>query len=101
MVGRVVEHGQRRARELDEVASTLRAIGVEPVMVEAASHRQSWCAGLDLLAEFGGKAPEDYKAVVRMIEDKQAAATAENPRNNKILGDEGSNLVRGANPDSC
>src|SRR5262249_35998863 len=30
MVGRVVVHGERRAREMEEVADTLRAIGVEP-----------------------------------------------------------------------
>jgi 3-hydroxyisobutyrate dehydrogenase-like beta-hydroxyacid dehydrogenase len=35
MVGRVLEHGERRARELEEVAATLRTIGVEPVMTEA------------------------------------------------------------------
>jgi len=77
MVGRVVEHGQRRSRELDEVAATLRAIGVEPLMVEAASRRQAWCASLDLLKEFGGNAPEDYRAVVRAITDKEAASAAE------------------------
>src|SRR6185295_15627737 len=31
MVGRVVVHGERRAREMEEVAETLRAIGVEPI----------------------------------------------------------------------
>jgi len=77
MVGRVVEHGKRRSSELDEVASTLRAIGVEPLMAEAASRRQAWCAGLDLLAEFGGKAPEDYRVVVQAIAEKQAATAAE------------------------
>jgi 3-hydroxyisobutyrate dehydrogenase-like beta-hydroxyacid dehydrogenase len=67
MVGRVVEHGERRARELEEVAATLRAIGVEPMMAEATARRQDWCAKLDLLSEFGGKAPEDYRAVVDAI----------------------------------
>jgi 3-hydroxyisobutyrate dehydrogenase-like beta-hydroxyacid dehydrogenase len=70
MVSRVVEHGERRAREMEEVAATLRAIGVEPVMTEATVKRQDWCAKLDLLSEFGGRAPDDYRAVVQAIADK-------------------------------
>ena len=98
MVGRVVEHGERRSRELHEVAATLRTIGVEPLMAEAAARRQAWCAGLDLLMEFGGIAPNDYREVVRAIAEKQAASTAEEPR--KLLDDEGSDLVHGATLDS-
>ncbi len=70
MISRVVEHGERRARELEEVAATLRAIGVEPIMAEATARRQDWCAKLDLLSEFGGRAPEDYRAVTQAIADK-------------------------------
>jgi 3-hydroxyisobutyrate dehydrogenase-like beta-hydroxyacid dehydrogenase len=73
MVGRVVEHGERRARELEEVAATLRAIGVEPMMTEAAVKRQDWCARLDLLSEFGGGAPDDYRDVVQAIANKTRA----------------------------
>jgi len=100
MVGRVVEHGERRSRELDEVADTLRAIGIEPVMAEAASRRQSWCASLDLLMEFGGQAPEDYRAVVQAIADKKAAMTAGKSRGNDKLDDGGSDLVQGATLDT-
>lgn len=67
MVGRVIEHGERRARELEEVAETLRAVGVEPLMTEAIVKRQDWGAALNLMPEFGGKAPEDYRAVVEAI----------------------------------
>ena len=70
MIGRVVEHGERRAREMEEVAATLRAIGVEPMMAEATVRRQDWCAKLDLLSQFGGRAPEDYRAVVQAIAEK-------------------------------
>src|SRR5262249_33794693 len=78
MVGRVVEHGDRRSRELDEVAATLRSIGVETLMAEAASRRQAWCAGLGLLMEVGDEAPEDNRTVVKAIAKKEAAApTAE------------------------
>jgi hypothetical protein len=70
MVGRVIEHGERRARELEEVAATLRAIGVEPVMTEAIVKRQDWGAALNLLPQFGGKPPSDYRAVVQAIRAK-------------------------------
>lgn len=45
MIGRVVVHGERRAREMEEVAGTLRAIGIDPIMAEAAARRQAWGAG--------------------------------------------------------
>jgi 3-hydroxyisobutyrate dehydrogenase-like beta-hydroxyacid dehydrogenase len=70
MIGRVIEHGERRARELEQVATTLRAIGVEPFMTEAAVKRQDWGAALDLLSKFGGKPPDDYRAVVQAIAKK-------------------------------
>ena len=44
MTGRVVVHGERRAREMEEVAETLRAIGVDPIMAEATARRQDWAA---------------------------------------------------------
>jgi len=69
MIGRVVEHGERRAREMEEVAATLRSIGVEPVMAEATARRQDWLAGLGLLEHFGGKAPDDYRAVAQVVAD--------------------------------
>lgn len=65
MVGRVVQHGARRAREMEEVAATLRAIGIDPIMAEATARRQDWCAQLNLLAQFGGHPPETYQALVQ------------------------------------
>ena len=70
MVSRVVEHGARRAREMEEVAATLRSIGIEPIMAEATARRQDWCAKLDLFAHFGGNVPADYGAIVQVIADK-------------------------------
>src|SRR5262249_18637842 len=67
MIGRVVEHGERRAREMDEAAETLRQAGVEPLMSEAISKRQEWAARLNLLERFGGKAPESYQEIVKAI----------------------------------
>jgi 3-hydroxyisobutyrate dehydrogenase-like beta-hydroxyacid dehydrogenase len=45
MTERAVVHGVRRAREMEEVAETLRAVGIEPIMAEATARRQEWCAG--------------------------------------------------------
>lgn len=61
MIGRVVVHGERRARELEEVAETLRAIGVEPIMVEAASRRQDSIARLGVSPRFGPEGPKTYR----------------------------------------
>jgi 3-hydroxyisobutyrate dehydrogenase-like beta-hydroxyacid dehydrogenase len=69
MIGRVVEHGERRAREMEEVAATLRSIGVEPIMAEATARRQDWLACLRLLEHFGGRAPDDYRAVAQAVVD--------------------------------
>ena len=41
MIGRVLEHGERRAHEMEEVASMLRAAGIEPLMAEATARRQT------------------------------------------------------------
>ena len=68
MVGRVVVHGERRAREMEEVAETLRAIGVEPIMAEAAARRQDWSAKLDLRSRFGPDGPKTYREVLDAID---------------------------------
>ena len=60
MVGRVVVHGERRAREMEEVADTLRSMGVEPMMAEATARRMDWSsAQLGLKKLFHGEAPGD------------------------------------------
>lgn len=73
MVGRVVVHGERRAREMDEVAATLREIGVEPMMAEATVRRMDWAADLDLKARFGGEFPKTYKEVLDAIASLETA----------------------------
>src|SRR5262249_11279461 len=56
--GRVVVHGERRAREMEEVAETLRAIGIDPIMAEATARRQDWSAEMDLKSHFGPEGPK-------------------------------------------
>jgi 3-hydroxyisobutyrate dehydrogenase-like beta-hydroxyacid dehydrogenase len=65
--GRMVVHGKRRAREMEEVAETLRAIGVEPLMSEATARRQDWTAQLDLKSHFGPDGPRTYAEVVERV----------------------------------
>jgi 3-hydroxyisobutyrate dehydrogenase-like beta-hydroxyacid dehydrogenase len=67
LVGRVVVHGERRAREMEEVAETVREAGVEPMMVEATVRRMDWSAQLNLRDVFGGKAPADYRDFARKV----------------------------------
>jgi 3-hydroxyisobutyrate dehydrogenase-like beta-hydroxyacid dehydrogenase len=44
-VGRSVQHGVRRAEEMEEAAATVRDAGVEPWMANATVQRQRWAAG--------------------------------------------------------
>ena len=67
MVGRVVVHGERRAREMEEAAHTLRELGIEPMMTDATVRRMDWAAGLGLRARFGGEFPKTYREVLDAI----------------------------------
>jgi 3-hydroxyisobutyrate dehydrogenase-like beta-hydroxyacid dehydrogenase len=67
MVGRLVLHGERRAREMEEVSETLRAIGIEPIMAEATARRQDWSARLDLRSHFGPEGPKSAREVLDVI----------------------------------
>lgn len=66
-IGRVIEHGGRRAREMEEAAATLRTAGIKPVMSEATVETQDWGAGLNLKQQFGNSIPRDYRTLVRAI----------------------------------
>jgi 3-hydroxyisobutyrate dehydrogenase len=72
-MGRLVVHGERRAREMEEVAGTLRAIGVEPIMAEATARRQDWGAGLGLRSRFGPEGPATYAEVLELLADRPGA----------------------------
>jgi 3-hydroxyisobutyrate dehydrogenase-like beta-hydroxyacid dehydrogenase len=70
VVGRVVVHGERRAREMEEVAETLRSSGVSPTMAEATAHLQDWAARMDLKSHFGPDGPASYREVLSIITNK-------------------------------
>lgn len=67
MVGRVVVHGERRAREMDEVAKTLEECGVEPIMASATARRFDWAAQSGLREKFSGEFPESYQHVLEAM----------------------------------
>jgi 3-hydroxyisobutyrate dehydrogenase len=67
MVGRVVVHGERRAREMEEVAATLREIDIEPIMAEAIVRRMDWSVEAGLKKHFNGEAPKTYRDVVAFV----------------------------------
>jgi 3-hydroxyisobutyrate dehydrogenase-like beta-hydroxyacid dehydrogenase len=74
MVGRVVVHGERRAREMEEVAATLREIDIEPIMAEAIVRRMDWSVETGLKQLFGGEAPKSYRDVVDAAAKKPVGA---------------------------
>jgi hypothetical protein len=45
MLERSIEHGTRRAEEMEEAARTVAEAGVEPLMSLAAARRQAFAAG--------------------------------------------------------
>jgi len=67
VVGRVVVHGERRAREMEEVAETLRSSGVDPIMAEATARFQDWSAQQHLKAHFGPEGPASFEEVLNLI----------------------------------
>lgn len=67
MVNRVAVHGERRAREMEEVAETLRSVGIEPIMAEATARRQDWAARLGLSSRFGPEGPANYHEVLEAL----------------------------------
>jgi 3-hydroxyisobutyrate dehydrogenase-like beta-hydroxyacid dehydrogenase len=57
LIGRSIEHGARRAEEMLEVASTVSAAGIEPLMSTACATRQAWAARFPLALEQGEVGP--------------------------------------------
>jgi 3-hydroxyisobutyrate dehydrogenase-like beta-hydroxyacid dehydrogenase len=57
---RVIEHGRRRAEEVQEVAQTVREAGLEPWSASGTAARQAWIADLADGGLFGPRASEDF-----------------------------------------
>ena len=71
MIGRVLEHGERRAREMEEVAHTLRAAGIEPLMAEATVRVQDWEATLRSDGRLNGPRPETVERLLKLLVDQR------------------------------
>jgi 3-hydroxyisobutyrate dehydrogenase len=66
-INRLVVHGERRAREMEEVAETLREKGVDPIMAEATARRQDWSAKVGLKAQFPPEGPKTAAEVIDVL----------------------------------
>jgi 3-hydroxyisobutyrate dehydrogenase len=66
-MNRMVVHGERRAREMEEVAATLRAMGIDPIMAEATARRQEWSATSGLRERFAAEGPRTYDEVLEAL----------------------------------
>jgi 3-hydroxyisobutyrate dehydrogenase-like beta-hydroxyacid dehydrogenase len=67
-INRLVVHGERRAREMEEVAETLREAGIEPMMAEATARRQDWSARLGLKDYFPPEGPNGADEVLAVLQ---------------------------------
>jgi 3-hydroxyisobutyrate dehydrogenase-like beta-hydroxyacid dehydrogenase len=67
-INRLVVHGERRAREMEEVAETLRDAGIEPIMAGATARRQDWSAKLGLKDHFPPAGPAGAADVLAVLE---------------------------------
>jgi 3-hydroxyisobutyrate dehydrogenase-like beta-hydroxyacid dehydrogenase len=76
MIGRVLEHGERRAHEMEEVAQMLRAAGIEPLMAEATARVQDWEATLRSDGRLNGPPPDTVEGLLKLLVDHRDAVTA-------------------------
>lgn len=66
-LGRVALHAARRADEMEEVAETLRDIGVPPTMAEATAAQLRMCANMGLREMFAADAPDEIAPYVAAL----------------------------------
>jgi len=69
-LGRVALHAARRADEMEEVAETLRDIGVPPTMAEAAAKQLRMCADMGLRDRFIDDLPDEIAPFVAAIGER-------------------------------
>jgi hypothetical protein len=55
---------------MEEVAETLRAGGIDPIMAEATGRLQDWSAKMNLRSHFGAEGPSGYAEVLEIIRNK-------------------------------
>ena len=67
VVGRVAVHGERRAREMEEVCGTLEEAGVAPTMSRAIVERMDWSVEQGMRARWGAEGPKTYAEVAEFV----------------------------------
>jgi 3-hydroxyisobutyrate dehydrogenase-like beta-hydroxyacid dehydrogenase len=75
LVGRTAEHGARRADEMKEVAVTLRAMGIDPFMADAAAKRIASC-GDAMKGHFEDGPPATYQEAMDIVRLARAGGRA-------------------------
>lgn len=73
LLGRTAIHGERRGHEMLEVAETLRSLGIDPLMSEAAAKRLLDAASCGLKERFEDAPPGNYHEVIRAIQRPASA----------------------------
>jgi len=85
MIGRVLEHGERRAHEMEEVAGMLRAAGIEPLMAEATARVQDWEATLRAEGRLNGARPDTVERLLELLVDQRDSRV--NERSGRVCED--------------
>jgi len=75
LIGRVAEHGKRRAAEMREAAQAVADAGLDPVTALATAQRQDWLA--QAIAEFSLVVPKGESFSWRELADAIAKASSE------------------------
>lgn len=76
MIGRVLEHGERRAHEMEEVAEMLRAAGIEPLMAEATARVQDWEGTLRRDGRLDGPRPDTIERLLKLLVGQRDVVSA-------------------------
>ena len=72
-LGRVALHAARRADEMEEVAETLRDIGVPPTMADAAAKQLRMCADMGLREDFLDDLPDEIAPYVAALSARHSS----------------------------
>ena len=60
-------HAARRGVEMDDVAETLRGLGIAPILSEAVRRRYEWLAATGIKDHLAGRIPRDWREVLRAL----------------------------------
>lgn len=81
MISRSLEHGQRRAEEMREAATTVAQAGIVPRMASACAETQAWAATLSSALEFTGESTPLKALLTRMAQRHSSSSVINSTRN--------------------